>query len=144
MRELTCYSDYFFRAYALDPENPMINMSIGLGYIHWALKRQSENRQFHIMQGLTFMFRYYDSRLLSSSLEERQEAHYNMARTYHTLGLTHLALPYYSKVLCELEAKVESCREDLMYDAAFNLQLLYAMSGNFEVAKEISGKWLEI
>ncbi len=144
--------NYFYRAHALDPENPLINLCIGLCYIHHGLKRQCENRQHNIMQGITFMFVYYDSRKLSPNLEERQEAHYNMARIYHLLGLTHLALPFYRKVLDELEVRDErgnmssmaarSKREDLVMDTAYNLQSAYAAAGNMEAAREITRRWL--
>jgi general transcription factor 3C polypeptide 3 (transcription factor C subunit 4) len=135
--------DYFFRAYALDPGNPMINLSIGLGYVHYGLKRQSENRQFHLMQGLGFLFRYYESRQISPRVDERQEAHYNIARAYHMLGLAHLALPYYFKVLDEVQGSFVT-REDLVRDAAYNLQNIYAMGGNLEMAKYITANWLVV
>jgi len=135
--------NYFHRAYALDPKNPMINLSIGLGYIHYGLKRQADNRQFQIMQGLSFLKGYYDSRRLSDKVEERQEAHYNMARAYHMLGLTHLALPFYVKVLDEVQGS-QTSKEDLVLDAAYNLQSLYAMAGNMEMAQLITEAWLVI
>jgi general transcription factor 3C polypeptide 3 (transcription factor C subunit 4) len=122
----------------------MINLSISLAYVQSALKRQSGNRQSLIMQGLTFLFRYYEKRRASKQVEERQEAHYNVARTYHTVGLTHLALPYYSKVLEEVDENGEKGREDLIHDTAFNLQSLYAMSGNMDLAKIITDTWLVI
>lgn len=121
----------------------MINLSIGLGYVHYALKRQAENRQFHVLQGMAFLFRYYDNRRGSSQVEERQEAHYNIARAYHVLGLTHLALPYYSKVLAEA-GDFQSSREDLVREAAYNLQTLYTMGGNVLLAKEVTDEWLVI
>lgn len=108
---------------------------MALGYIHYGLKRQSENRQYHIMQGLSFLYQYYESRKESVRVEERQEAHYNMARAYHMLGLTHLALPFYTKVLQEMHNETSTTAEDLVRDAAYNLQTLYAMGGNFDVAK---------
>jgi general transcription factor 3C polypeptide 3 (transcription factor C subunit 4) len=135
--------DYFFRAYALDPGNAMINLSLGLGYIHYGLKRQSENRQFHLMQGLAFLFKYYESRHNSPKVEERQEAHYNIARSYQMLGLAHLAIPYYLRVLEEVQDSVIT-REDLVRDAAYNLQNVYSMSGNLEMARFVTAKWLVI
>ncbi len=121
----------------------MINLSIGLGYVHYGLKRQSENRQFHLMQGLGFLFRYYESRHVSQTIEERQEAHYNIARTYHMLGLAHLAVPYYLKVLEEVQDSIVT-REDIVRDAAYNLQNVYAMTGNFEMARFVTAKWLVV
>jgi general transcription factor 3C polypeptide 3 (transcription factor C subunit 4) len=137
--------NYFFRAYALDPENPMINLSLALAYIQHGLKRQAENRQHAIIQGLTFMHHYYDSRKEAEHFEERQEAHYNLGRTYHLVGLVHLAIPYYRKVLNASEGTNRSPgREDLVVDAAYNLQTIYAMAGNTELADSITKKWLVI
>jgi general transcription factor 3C polypeptide 3 (transcription factor C subunit 4) len=137
-------SDYFLRALALDPESPLINFNVGLAYAHQALKRQAENRQHLILQGLTFFFNYYNSRKISPKIEERQEAHYNIARVYHLLGLTNLAIPYYDLVFKEIEGGREKSREDLVTDAAYNLQSICAISGNRALASGITKKWLVI
>lgn len=138
-------ADYFFRAYALDPTNPIINLNIGLAYIHDALRKTTENRQHCILQGLTFLFVYYDDRKLSCNVEERQEAHYNMGRCYQLLGLPHLAIPYYSLVLEEASGVGEiSSREDLNVETAYNLQTIYSASGNSTLAKHITERWLTI
>lgn len=123
----------------------MINLNVGLAYMHHALKRQAENRQHLILQALTFLFNYYNPRKTSAHVEERQEAHYNMARSYHMLGLTNLAIPYYDLVFKEVESNGKaSSREDLVTDAAYNLQTIYAMSGNPELASAITQKWLVV
>lgn len=138
-------TDYFYRCYALDPQNPVINLVIGLSYISDCFKRQTENRQYAILQGTTFMLAYYESRKNSKHLEERQEAHYNMARAYHMLGLPHLALPYYQKVLDEVSyGTPRAMREDLVVDTAYNLQLMYTTAGNLELARQITKRWLVI
>jgi general transcription factor 3C polypeptide 3 (transcription factor C subunit 4) len=94
---------------------------------------------------MTFLFKYYNSRKASSKIEERQESHYNIARVYHMLGLTNLAIPYYDLVFKEIEGgDRELSREDLITDAAYNLQAIYAMSGNEELASAITRKWLVI
>lgn len=134
--------NYFFRAHALDPDNPMINLSIGLGYVHYGMKRQAENRQFHIMQGLSFLFKYYKTRRQSPHTEERKEASYNLGRTYHMLGLTHLAVPYYEEVLDDSQSSLR--QEDLALDAAFNLQTIYNTGGNWRMAQSITNSWLII
>jgi general transcription factor 3C polypeptide 3 (transcription factor C subunit 4) len=129
----------------MDPENPIININIGLAYIHHALKRQAENRQHSILQGITFMLRYYECQKEALHIEERQEAHYNMARTYHLLGLVHLATPYYLKVLDEVEGDVSgSICEDLVIDTVYNLQTIYTVAGNLELVEIVSSKWLVI
>ncbi|KAJ5086044.1 hypothetical protein N7532_010815 [Penicillium argentinense] len=92
--------NYLYRAYALDDQNPAVLLSIGLCYIHHSLKRQSDNRHYFIMQGLAFMDEYRRVRAKpGSSLQERQEMEFNFARVYHGLGLVHLAVTGYEKVL---------------------------------------------
>ncbi|KAL4916025.1 hypothetical protein BDW62DRAFT_110377 [Aspergillus aurantiobrunneus] len=92
--------NYFFRAYALDDQNPAVLLSIGLCYIHHSMKRQSENRHYQIMQGLSFMNEYKRIRERQGSLPvERQEMEFNFARVWHTLGLAHLAVEGYQRVL---------------------------------------------
>lgn len=92
--------NYFFRAYALDPQNPAVLLSIALCYIHQSLKRQSENRHYLIMQGLSFMHEYRRVREKPGALLiERQEMEFNFARTFHMLGLAHLTCDGYQRVL---------------------------------------------
>lgn len=123
----------------------MINLNIGLAYIQHALKRQTENRQYSAIQGVSFMMAYYTSRSQHRRVEERQEAHYNMARVYHMLGLLHLAIPFYQKVLNEdLHSSSNPGDENLVLDTAYNLQIIYVLSGNRELAEEITMKWLII
>lgn len=140
--------NYYYRAYALDPTNPMINLSLGLAYIQYGVKRQSENRQHNLLQGLTFIHAYYEHRKDAANSDERQEANYNLGRVYHLLGLTHLAIPYYERVLTEAEAwdedEPEGDLENIATDAAYNLQTVYVMAGNMELAQSITRKWLVI
>lgn len=92
--------NYFFRAYALDDQNPAVLLSIGLCYINHSMKRQSENRHYQIMQGLSFMHEYKRIRERQGTLlVEKQEMEFNFARVWHTLGLAHLAEEGYQRVL---------------------------------------------
>lgn len=137
--------NYFLRADALDPDNPMICLSIGLAYMHHALKRQAENRQHSVLQGLTFIHSYYMKRKLATSVEERQEAHFNVARCYHLLGLVQLAIPYYWKVFSEVSNNcLANQHENVILDTAYNLQSIYLLAGNNKLAQEIVKQWLEI
>lgn len=119
--------NYFLRAAALDPENPMVNLSTGLAYVHYAMKRQVENRQFILAQGLHYFFKYYEARITGSngngfeggSEEEKEdvligrlEANYNLARCYHLLGIYHLAAKFYGLVLREAAAATAKEEEE--------------------------------
>ncbi|KAH8422545.1 tetratricopeptide repeat protein [Aspergillus melleus] len=98
--------NYLFRAYDLDDQNPAVILSIGLCYIHHSLKRQSENRHYLIMQGLSFMHEYRRLREQKGTLHvERQEMEFNFARVWHMLGLAHLAIEGYEKVLALSEER---------------------------------------
>jgi general transcription factor 3C polypeptide 3 (transcription factor C subunit 4) len=51
------------------------------------------------MQGFTFLFRYHEL------AEASCDANFNLARAFHQVGLTHLATPYYEKVLEQSEVR---------------------------------------
>lgn len=136
------------RAFALDPNNPIINLSLALGYIHYAIKRQADNRHQLILQGFAFLFAYYAIRRGSQLAIERQEAEYNVARTYHLLGLTDPAIAYYLRCLA-LDSDVQRTHasrsaENFATEAAFALRGLWVASGNFVRAREVTEKWLVI
>ena len=125
----------------------MITLSLALGYIHYALKRQSENRHYLIVQGLAFLFAYYDARMKSKIVSQRQEAEYNVGRTYHLLGLTHLSIPYYERCLAiseEAQRSSKDTKQDFVAEAAIALQGFLALSGKADVAQTITERWLVI
>lgn len=150
---------YFARAASLDPSNPLINLSTGLAYVHYALKRQATNRQYLLTQGFAFLFRYYRDRLDGAAgAAQRQEAHFNIARAYSLVGLGNLAVEYYRKVLEEEEEKEEEDgvgvggvdgeqqsimgNEDLKVEAAFNVRTLCYLLGDVEGARAVAERWL--
>lgn len=121
---------------------------MALGYIHYAIKRQADNRHQLIVQGFAFLFAYYSIRQDSDLAIERQEAEYNVARAYHLLGLTDPAIAYYLRCLA-LDPDVRSTHtgdlaENFATEAAFALQGLWVASGNFVKAREVAEKWLVI
>ncbi|KAF2629865.1 TPR-like protein [Macroventuria anomochaeta] len=144
--------NYYFRAFALTPQDPILNLSIGTAYIQHAMKRLSENRQFQIQQGLSFMYRYYDLRTKTGVATLCQEAEFNVGRIWHGLGLVTLALPSYERcvqlgerVRQEAEERMEEGiedgewrHEDFATEAAFAIQSIYAVSGNFEAARKVT------
>jgi general transcription factor 3C polypeptide 3 (transcription factor C subunit 4) len=146
--------NYFFRAYARDDQNPAILLSIALCYIHQSLKRQSENRHYLIMQGLSFMHEYRRSRSREGALlQERQEMEFNFARVWHSLGLVHLAVEGYQRTLSlgeliqadsQRKSAEQAFVEDFSTEAAMALQTIYALNGDPVAAREVTEKWLVI
>jgi general transcription factor 3C polypeptide 3 (transcription factor C subunit 4) len=137
------------RAVSIDPTNPLINLSLAIGYIHYALKRQSQNRQYLLTQGFAFMFKYYNERTKpSTSAFERQEAHFNMGRAYNIVGLAPLAIEYYRRVLEDEKIRPKDedegvmGREDLALEAAYNIRMICFLTGDLEGARAITDEWL--
>ncbi|OAA58477.1 sam domain containing protein [Niveomyces insectorum RCEF 264] len=159
--------NYYQRALAVDPDNPVISLCIGLSYVHWALKRQAENRQYLLTQGLTFLYRYATNRLNAATpdggppdVHARREAYYNLGRTYHLLGLHALAAEFYNKVLDEegeaaagpagpacdpyhsQHHEMGQYCPDLRTEAAYNLRTYYLLAGNQAAAMNVTRTYL--
>lgn len=139
--------NYFFRAFAITPEDPVLNLSIGVAYFQHALKRLAENRQYQIQQGIAFITRYFDLRTKDQVAIHKQEAEYNVGRVYHGLGLMSLAIPYYERciALSEEVRKEAGTREngsysaeDFAVEAAYALQTIYVISGDVDGAFEVT------
>lgn len=143
--------NYFLRAVALDEANPMVNLSAGIAYVHYAMKRQAENRQFILAQGMHYMFRYYETRSRSEDIIERLEAHYNVARCYHLLGIFHLAAEFYARCLGEAKGHQRWMEEreekgavirEFVYESAVNMRTYSLTNGDFEGARALTETWL--
>ncbi|KAF2219185.1 hypothetical protein BDZ85DRAFT_206535 [Elsinoe ampelina] len=109
--------NYYFRALAMRPKDPTLLLCIGSAYVMGSMKRQSDNRHWMVMQGLGFLGQY--KRVRRGMAEEKgnslylQEAEFNVARAWHFLGLTHLAIRGYRECL-RLSRLIERERESRM------------------------------
>ncbi|KAF2864639.1 hypothetical protein BDV95DRAFT_588668 [Massariosphaeria phaeospora] len=142
--------NYYFRAFTITPNDPLLSLSIGVAYIQHALKRLSENRQYQIQQGLAFVYRYYDLRTEGNSAVYCSEAEFNVGRVWHSLGLMSQAVPAYERCIAlskqvkdEAQKNGESL-EDFATEAAFALQTIHALSGNYEGARMVTEEILVI
>jgi general transcription factor 3C polypeptide 3 (transcription factor C subunit 4) len=119
--------DHYNHALDIGPRDPLVHFCIGLCHLHLSMQRKVENRHFALGKALTFLFQY------TELAENKAEADYNMARAMHQLGLVHLAVPLYEKVL-----QVEEARESgLAQTAAYNLSLIYVSVGSSAVARDL-------
>ncbi|KAL8892365.1 MAG: hypothetical protein Q9215_000764 [Flavoplaca cf. flavocitrina] len=134
--------NYFYRAFAMAPTNPAINLSLALAYIQHAFKRQSENRHHLVTQGLTFLFTYYELRHETATQSEHQEAEFNVARTYHMLGLTHLAIPYYERCLALQTDRYEDTGVNFALEAAFALRGIWAANEQMIKVLGVTSRYL--
>jgi general transcription factor 3C polypeptide 3 (transcription factor C subunit 4) len=143
--------NYYYRAYAIRPEDPMLNFSIGLAYISLSLKRQADNRQYQIQQGFTHLQRYHETRKRSPQAILRQEAEFNMGMVYHSLGIFHQALPAFENALALSEEVQEEGSEkgipkgeieDFGVEAAMAMRSIMAFNGDAKSAHAMTEKYL--
>lgn len=77
----------------------MVNLSLGLGYVHCGLKRQATNRQYLLLQGQAFMSRYAEASHEITGIPSLPEVYYNIGRLFQLLGINYLAWDYYHQAL---------------------------------------------
>jgi general transcription factor 3C polypeptide 3 (transcription factor C subunit 4) len=115
---------YYSKALSLNPMDPMINLCLGICYIHRATQK-TEKRHDHIIRGFTFLTKYREYR------GDCPEVEYNFGRAFHQLELNNHAVHHYKKVL-ETDVYQQYSRQ-----AAYNLSLIYISSGSIELAQTI-------
>jgi general transcription factor 3C polypeptide 3 (transcription factor C subunit 4) len=140
---------YYFRARELGVRDPLLELSIGIAYLHRAMQRQADNRHVLILQGMTFVFQYYRSYYERSyaypgkeGVAMRQQAEFNVGRAFHQLGLLTFALQYYEKVIKMSDEMGGLGGRDLVFEGVHNLGLIYGMAGNMAALKELTEKYL--
>ena len=115
------------RARSIDPNNSMVNLSLGLAYVHYALKRQATNRQYLLLQGQAFLFRYAQTNSDGNELSEAERC-YNVGRLFHLLGINSLSTQYYTRALALCKSRGGS--RDLASLIAVNMVTSYLSVGN--------------
>ncbi|KAI8615732.1 hypothetical protein BC830DRAFT_1121194 [Chytriomyces sp. MP71] len=126
---------FYTDAYKLAPKDPLTNLSLGLGYLHWGMQRRIDDRHKRILQAFTFIYQYEELR----GGAESPEAMYNVGRAFHQLGLNHIAVEYYERVLARDDGPhtLWPVRE-----AAYNMALILTASGSNAYAAAILRKHL--
>lgn len=122
----------------------MVNLSAGLGYIHHALKRQSSNRQYLIVQGLALVFQCIKATATGDSTNGSPEFAYDAGRIFQILGLHHLAFRYYKQALesdrGDADANGSSfSQQDTELNAYYNIFTSNLLSRDFGLAKSMIG-----
>lgn len=146
------------KAHTISPRDPLLNLGLGIAYLRRAMQRVSENRHnlivhvpsisfLLILKAFYFFFNYYDMQAY------KQEAHFNIARAYHQIGLTHQAIPFYEAVLHwnkdvrkNLLLFIEQSAGYTMLEgnAAHNLSLIYLSAGSPILAKSLLVKYCTV
>ncbi|KAJ3251814.1 transcription factor TFIIIC subunit tfc4 [Chytriomyces hyalinus] len=123
----------YLDAYKMAPKDPLINLSLGLAYLHAGMQRRVDDRHKRILQAFTFLYQYEELR------NHSPEALYNVGRAFHQIGLNHIAVEYYEKVLA-----ADDGNESLwpIREAAYNMSMILVASGSNAYAQAILQKHL--
>jgi general transcription factor 3C polypeptide 3 (transcription factor C subunit 4) len=155
---------------ALRPQDPLINLCIGVAHVCSALTAIGPERHETVLRGLAFISQYKTLRSADAGggggggegappgtmfrrvpvprAARVAEAEYNLGRAFHQLGLLHLAIPCYERALGALDGAAGAGEPtgggavDVRLEAAFNLAQLYRRTGGGALARAISHKYL--
>ncbi|KAL1658912.1 hypothetical protein GGG16DRAFT_119694 [Schizophyllum commune] len=130
---------YLLHAYDYSPDDPVLCLLLAIASLGRAMQRQADNRHHLVAQALAFLSKYRAAR--SGVRGGPGEAGYNFGRAFQQLGLFSQAVMHYERVLERAEAgeKVVFVRE-----AAYNLSLIYSVTGARPLAFTLYRKWLSI
>lgn len=135
---------YLTRVYREYYNDPTICLSLGLAHVHRSMQRNSSNRHIQVLQGLSYLMEYREARLKGATVYEKQEIEYNFGRLFHMIGLPSLAIKHYENVLKYHDELASDPDYDMLVEAAYNLSLIYTLSGNSEKTRQLYEKYLTI
>lgn len=131
---------YLIKLYQNYNKNPQLLFLLSLSHLYRSVQRKTLNTNFQILQGLTYMNEYIQTKDLSDPYNQ-MESYYNLGRCFNMLGLDSIAIELYKRVL---EIKVEDPRFDLKWEAAHNLYTIYNLNLSFELAEQVMNEYLVI
>ncbi|KAJ6568937.1 hypothetical protein B0H19DRAFT_1134257 [Mycena capillaripes] len=133
---------YLLMAFDHCQEDPMISLSITAASLGRAMQRQCDNRHHLITQAVAFLARYRVLRAVHG--DHTVEIEYNVGRTFHHLALYGHATRHYERALVAAAATeapkpaVTSCAAE----AAYNLSMIYVVTGARQLAIGLHRRWL--
>ncbi|CAI5747511.1 unnamed protein product [Peronospora destructor] len=140
-------------AHQKHPNDPLTIFCIGLAFLSASMQRTINDRQHTVAKAFAFLQQYERVRITAPSdisPDIRQvEAWYNIGRAHQQLGLFHLAIAMYERVLRFFETSKKQKREVppqylLCRETAYNLSLIYKQSGANDLARYLIAKYLTI
>ncbi|XP_035789013.1 general transcription factor 3C polypeptide 3-like [Anopheles albimanus] len=122
--------------------DPLYAMLVAVTLTQIACQKFTSKKQTLVAQANIFMDRYGQGRME----EVRHEVYYNFGRMYHQLGMLHLAVDYYKRVLSFDSAVIRQCPKhlDLKAETAYNLSCIYRDSGNIELARKYLYEYIQV
>lgn len=123
--------------------DPLLPLMLTITLSHMAQQKHIQKRENPMTQSLTFAQKYQEGRECSAL----PEVHYNLGRLHQTFGIMHLAVSHYKRVLDHEQDFFDGANERLLglkQEAAYNLHLIYAESGNACLARKILSEYIVI
>lgn len=113
-------------------KSPVIAFLVGVTFLQLGSQKFG-HRPAYLKQGITFMDEYMKTR----EVEASHEVWYNMGRFYQQIGMHHISMNYYKKVLSFTNNIIEEHADvvDLKRAAAYNLHLMYKEAKNYDMAR---------
>ncbi|XP_055387637.1 general transcription factor 3C polypeptide 3 [Condylostylus longicornis] len=120
--------------------DPLVCLLIGVCFEQISLQKNSLKKATGVAQAVSFMKKYSDLRMCSST---KQEILYNLGRLHHQAGVIYLALHYYQLALEVKDPFVEEHSNilGLEQEIAFNIHLIYKAQGNIDMARKYLYKY---
>ncbi|CAI4225179.1 unnamed protein product [Auanema sp. JU1783] len=140
----------YLRVWSTDKKNPLISLLLALTFTHMSCKKDLSSRHMIAVRAIGFMKVYQKNRTC------QQEVYYNIARMFHQMSITPIAIHYYEKVLSEPSPIISIIDEEgnekfervkrynLEKLAAHNLALIYRSSGNDYLARKMYEQYVVI
>lgn len=115
-------------------KSPLLALLIAITYSHLGQQKFMEKKHAIIAHSLAYSSKYQELREDVAP----HEVYYNLGRLHHHLGINHVAVHHYHKVLNYSSELIDENKEylDLKREAAFNLHLIYKKSGNLHLARK--------
>ena len=109
-----------------EPENLTALLASAVAILHQSSKRTCRSPAVLQRRAIALLFHYAEL--------EPEAGLYNLGRAFHFLGISDLAIEYYQRALTG----------PFQEEAAFNLHLLFMLSGERELASHIIQKYIQI
>lgn len=130
------------RCFSVAPDEPAVCLCAAAAAAHHATESDfgsdERARRAAAVKAAAFFQRARLLRAASSPTSAgEQEGDYNLARGLHQMGLPHLAVPLYEKVLDRKRHADVPAAASLAFEAAHNLALIYKNAGASSLARDV-------
>lgn len=135
--------------------HPLVALSIAVVFTQLALQKKVLRKSAAVAQAVAFAHKYASLRSHASissikdvpaSCAALQEIYYNIGRIYHQANILHLATEYYEQALAIQHPllKEQESTLGLQQEIAFNLHLIYRVSGNKWKARQCLMRYIVV